>query len=163
MILTPTIPCPQASSFALLICFLIAIRLAFAWSFSNSGSSKPICAVEITPTPPSLATAPASLLRLTPTPIPPCIMGSFATISPILSSFNIICTSEFLYKLIHSIFLLHMPFCIWCCGNTKALIHRHFVLYLIFKLFDNQTYTHSNPLRYSCQGKIILFSILYGF
>ena len=88
MIFTPTRPLPHAISFALFICFLMAKRLQPAWSFSKPSSSYPICAVDIIPIPPSAATAPASFERLMPTPIPPCMIGIFATMSPIRRAFN---------------------------------------------------------------------------
>ncbi len=49
----------------------MARRLAPMGSASKSGSLYPICAVEITPIPPSAATAPAREDKLTPTPMPP--------------------------------------------------------------------------------------------
>ena len=44
-------------------------------------------AAEITPTPPSLATAEAKPLRDTPTPIPPCMIGSLISYLPIKNDF----------------------------------------------------------------------------
>ena len=75
MTLTAIIPFPDASSFARTICFRILRRLHASSFPTKSGSSNPICAVEITPMPPSDATAPARPLKLTPTPMPPWISG----------------------------------------------------------------------------------------
>ena len=86
MILAPTTP-PFAISFALAISFFMARKFASNGFFEKSGSRKPICAVEITPIPPSLATLPARLERLIPTPIPPCITGIFNFKSPISNGF----------------------------------------------------------------------------
>ena len=86
MIFTPRIP-PLAISLAFWISSPITRRLVLMGFFSNSGSRYPICAVEITPTPPQAATLPASPERLIPTPIPPWITGILAVSSPIFNAF----------------------------------------------------------------------------
>ena len=87
IILTPMIP-PFDISFAFLICLPNALILALKESLPKSSSKYPGCAADITPIAPSLATAPASEDKLTPTPMPPCIIGTFATKSPIINEFN---------------------------------------------------------------------------
>ena len=70
MILKPSTP-SGAIFLAFFSSFAKALRFAPKGSRSKSGSLQPICAVEIKPTPPAFATAPASPERLIPTPIPP--------------------------------------------------------------------------------------------
>src|SRR5699024_5582374 len=72
---------------AFFISLSIARRLASSGFLSKSGSRYPICAVDMIPIPPSRATEPASLPRLTPTPIPPWIRGTLVIFSPILRFF----------------------------------------------------------------------------
>ena len=86
---TPIIP-PSEISFAFFICFPSALTLALNESFPKSSSKYPGCAADITPIAPSFATAPASYDKLTPTPIPPCIIGTLATKSPIVNEFKFI-------------------------------------------------------------------------
>ena len=70
IIFAPIIP-PFAIFLAFAISSPIALRLHSIGFLAKSGSLKPICAVDMTPTPPAAAAAPARPDRLTPTPIPP--------------------------------------------------------------------------------------------
>ena len=76
----------------------MALKLAFNGFSLKSGSRKPIWAVEMIPTPPAFATAPAREDRLMPTPMPPWITGFSITRSPI--------TNGFIFSII---FLLERP------------------------------------------------------
>ena len=75
--------------------------LAARKSEEKSLYRSPSPALEITPTPPSLATAEASPEREIPTPIPPCIIGTAIARLPILNVFILIFLYFFKGRLIN--------------------------------------------------------------
>ncbi len=85
MIFTPRIP--FVNSLAFRISFFSALMLASTKFVKKSFSQIPIPAAEITPTPPSLATAEARDDREMPIPMPPWIIGSLIVILPIFNPF----------------------------------------------------------------------------
>ncbi len=80
---TPMIP--SVISFAFLISFLSALVFASLKFLAKSGSNIPIAADEITPMAPSFATADAKPDKEIPTPIPPWMIGTCTSKSPIFS------------------------------------------------------------------------------
>jgi len=91
MILKPIAPW-GAISLASFISLRMDLKFASTKLVVKSGSLKPIWAAEIMPMPPAFATAPASLCRLMPTPIPPWMIGFSTTKSPITNGFNSLIT-----------------------------------------------------------------------
>ena len=80
MMFTPMMPCVASRAFS--ISRRRARRLASRGLLATSGSFIPIMAPAMTPMPPSLATAEASLEREIPTPMPPWTIGVLAMRSP---------------------------------------------------------------------------------
>ncbi len=92
---TPMIP--LVFSLAFLISFFSALIFASKKLDIKSFSITPIAAVDITPTPPSLATAAANPDNDIPTPIPPWIMGRLIVKLPIFNSFILIPPIHYFY------------------------------------------------------------------